>query len=104
MLHVLIDYPASRMTIHGDSDCKYIRMHAKPNQRIIQLNVATLSAELAKFANNQYKFTPSPLNDDLWLDLDFNNAPFERAVAEYILHLLSRQYIPLRRVTPRTHC
>jgi hypothetical protein len=104
MLHVLIDHPTKSMTIHGDLTCKFIRLHSKPQQQISRITLETLTQELGKFVNKDYRFTPSPLNDDIWLEIDFNDRVFERAVAEYILRLAARHYNSLRGIQPKVHC
>lgn len=40
----------------------------------------------------------------MWLQLDFGDSEFERALVEHIRKLLARRYTPLSRVKVSTHC
>lgn len=104
MLHVYIDYPTSHMTIHGDSGCQFIRPFSRPQQRISKITIGTLSRELKRFADKDYRFASVAIMNDIWLEIDLDDRAFEGAVAEYILKLIARHYKPLRGIKPSVHC
>jgi len=50
---------------------------------------------IAQFRDDTFRFSPSPENDDVWLEIDFQDEAFERSVGEYIVRLLGKRYKPL---------
>lgn len=104
MLHVYINYPNPHSTIHRDPDCKLIQRAHVQGQRVAQIKLATLTTELYKFANKEYEFGAQAHLNDIWLEIDFQDAGFETAVAEYVLRLAGQHYTPLLSVKPKRHC
>jgi hypothetical protein len=104
MLHVYLNYPNFSANMHHRDDCRSVRPADKPDQRIARINRETLSAELMKFADKDYKFAAFPERNDMWLDIDLEDVEFEEAVAAYILRLVSRHYTPFRGIPLRAHC
>jgi hypothetical protein len=101
MIKVYINYPVTHITIHSDPNCRF---KPKPNQRNIIINLSTLSSELEKFFNNEYRFIPKAITNGMWLQINFNDLEFERAVVEYIRKLLSMHHEPFKRVIVKEHC
>jgi hypothetical protein len=56
------------------------------------------SLELQRFAAQEYRFEAQAETNDMWLELDFNDPVFERAVVEYVRNLLAVHYPPFARV------
>lgn len=104
MIKAYINYPNPHVTVHGDSACGSIQSQNKPDQRLCRINVKTISDELRKFQNNEYRFGATPSNNDMWLEIDFDDKAFEMAVIEHICSLLGKHYSPFARVKPEPHC
>ena len=103
MLSAYINYPNSHVSVHSANDCAHIQQRRKPDQRVVRLDPRTLSAELLKF-ESEYRFASEQRLNDMWLQLDFSDAAFERAVVEHIRKLLARRYTPFSRVAVSSHC
>ncbi len=104
MLLVYINYPVPHMTLHHDPNCSTFRMSKKPNQRILLINNQTISSELGKFSQAQYRFGATKELNDMWLKIDFGDEEFEHAVARHIHKLIGQHYEPLSRKPPQEHC
>ncbi len=103
-LKIYINYPNPHITCHGSLDCVDIQKMDKPGQRHIEINRRTLSRELEKFAQKEYRFAAQAEFNDLWCTVDFADANFEIAVVEYIRRLLLEHYFPFSRAAIKTHC
>lgn len=104
MIYVYIDYPTSHIRIHGDPSCQFIRPFGKPEQRTSRITLETLSDELAKFADKEYRFASVAVLNDIWLEIHLDDDEFERAVAKYVLKLIGRHYTPIRQIELIEHC
>jgi hypothetical protein len=104
MIYVYINYPNPHATIHHNSNCQSIRQANKQGQRTAIINVATISNELSQFAQRRYTFGANSAQNDIWLEIDFQDIGFETAVAAYILTLIAQHYTPLRGVQLQPHC
>jgi hypothetical protein len=104
MIKAYINYPNPHITVHSDSACGNIKSQNKPDQRYCRINSRTISDELKKFQKHEYRFGATPSNNDIWLEIDFENQAFEMAIVEYVCHLLGKHYSPFARVKPERHC
>ncbi len=104
MIHVYINYPNPHITIHGQPSCSAIQQQHKQDQRVVDLNRSTLSAELERFAQKHYRFGADAESNDMWLRVEFDGAQFEAHVVEYVRVLLARHYIPFGRIQVEEHC
>ena len=104
MLQAYINYPEPHLTTHADSTCSQISKMAKPGQRKVRLDASTLSRELQKFAARVYRFGSNSQVNDMWLEIDFGDEEFERAVSEYVLRLVTTHYRRFRGAPIRRHC
>jgi hypothetical protein len=104
MLKVYINYPNPHITVHSDGECPRIQQQHKQRQRIVRLDVATLSAELKRFMAKNYRFGSAPDTNDMWLDVDLGDPVFERAVVEFVQKLLAQHYDPFGRIKVDQHC
>lgn len=95
MLKAYINYPNPHVTLHAEG-CSTIRQHHKPEQRIVELNINTISEEFKKFANGDYCFGANPNTNDMWLAVDFKDRDFEEAIVKYIVNLLKKNILLLR--------
>ena len=66
--------------------------HIKSNQRVIKINIKSLSDELREFSEYKHRFASTQELNDMWLEINFSDLDFEIAVAEYILSLLRKKY------------
>ncbi len=103
MIQVYFNYPTSHVTIHREGDCQSIRSQGKVGQRITRINSSTISSELAKFEGNGYSFQATPSANDMWVEIDFGDPEFERAVASHIYKLLGK-YKRFRESKLAVHC
>lgn len=103
MLKVYINFPNPHIKAHSDAKCSRIQQHHKKTQRVVRLDVATLSAELKRFAAKDYRFGSNRDTNDMWLDVDFRDSVFELAVVEYVRKLLAGHYAPFGRVKVDQH-
>jgi hypothetical protein len=104
VLKAYVNYPNSHVTIHRHGDCSSIQQQRKPEQRVVRLETSTLSSELKKFEQKQYTFAADASRNDLWLEVDFGDLEFERAVVAYVKKILASHYTPFARASIDTHC
>lgn len=104
MIRAYINYPVPHVTTHSDAVCSFIQSQHKANQRLIKININTLTKELRKFVEKEYRFAATPEFNDMWLDIDFNDEKFEIAVIEFIAKLLGKRYKPFASIEPNKHC
>jgi len=67
-------------------------------QRWIRITLATFAEELARFARKEHRFASEARLNDMWLEIDFDDVAFERAVGEYLIRILAKRYSPFRTV------
>lgn len=104
MLRAYINYPNAQVTVHTDSSCASVRQQKKEGQRTVRLSVRSLSSELGKFSDKAYRFASEADFNDMWLEVDFNDQNFERAVVDYVRLLLAQHYKPFAGVKVTGHC
>jgi hypothetical protein len=104
MLRAHLHYSDSRVSLHGDADCARVRQARSGAQRCVFLEPETLGAELERFIHGEYGFRLREAADDMWLDVDFRDAEFERALVDYILRLIGARCAPLRNPPIEQHC
>ena len=89
--------------IHANENCGHFRQQHKSGQIVI-LNTSSLSAEIKQFAEKAYRFSAQAEVNDIWLEIDFNDSEFERAVVAHIRKILAEHYTPFSRVHVEEHC
>ena len=104
MTHAHFYFPRSRIGLHHDSSCSYIRMNDKAGQRVIALAPSSLSTNLALFVGKQVPFNATADLNDLWVALDFADSQFELALMNYIRRLLAQRYSGWTHATVDEHC
>ncbi len=104
MLHVYVNYPNSRIRLHGNGQCASIGQSNKPGQRWVQINPSTIVAELQRFRSGEYRFQSSAAANDMWLEVDFGDQDFERLVIDYLHRLLGTRYERLANADVDVHC
>jgi hypothetical protein len=104
MIKVLINYPNPHIAIHANFNCGYIQCQNKSNQRYIIINPETISIELQNFLNKFYDFGATPENNDMWLEIDFQDRDFELSMVNFIHRIISKNYSPFSKITPKIHC
>jgi len=103
MLQVYLNYPNSKVTVHGVPTCPTIRQMRKPDQRQVRIDEGSRDHELARFAA-AHRFASRARYNDMWVVVDLGNAEAEdRAVAD-IRRALARRYEPFRRARVERHC
>jgi hypothetical protein len=104
MFTVYINYPNKRFSVHSDPNCGNIRSHNKKDQRMIDLNLSSLSTELLKFANNEHQFTSEKAHNDMWMIVNLNDPKLEHAVIDHVWFLLAKRYKPFQGINIEDHC
>ncbi len=104
MLKSYVNYPNAQVTIHKDQRCVAIQQQRKPGQRVVRLDRASVSRELEKFESKSYRFGSEAAINDVWLEVDFGDTAFERAVVEYVKTLLAAHYTPFNKAAVEVHC
>jgi hypothetical protein len=104
MITVYINYPQPHITVHRDLSCKQIRSHKKINQRCSRINSATEAEELQKFTRKEYSFAANPDENDIWLEIDYQNIDKELVILEMVCRAIARYYKPFRSKSPQIHC
>lgn len=104
MLTVYVNYPNARVTLHADPSCEFIRATGKSGQRTVRIDPRSISDELLKFGSKHYAFASHSASNDMWLEIDFDDHEFERAVLQYVLRQLGRHYAPFSSALIQNHC
>lgn len=104
MVNAYINYPNPHITVHGDATCSAIGKMRKGGQRRVRIDAASISQELKQFATKAYVFGADASKNDMWLEIDFGDASFERAVVEHVRRLLGVHYKPLGAASIENHC
>lgn len=104
MMMAYINYPNPHICIHRNPACSSIQMQRKREQRIVRLDNATLSSQLKRFSAKDYRFGAQAEINDMWLEVNFDDAEFEIAVTQYIKRILGRHYRPLATAKVDQHC
>lgn len=103
MLTAYMNYPNLKMTVHADRACSQIGKRGKKGQRLIQIELDTLTSELLKFVREEHKFEANTTFNDMWLEVNLGDVVFEEAVLAYILHLVSNYRTPFGGVKIKHH-
>jgi hypothetical protein len=104
MLKAYINYPNPHITIHGNASCSAIQQQHKKDQRVVRLDIGSLSKELNRLAMKEYQFGAQAETNDMWLELNLGDNKFERAIMDYVRILLSQHYKPFSRAKVDEHC
>lgn len=104
MLKAYINYPNHRITVHSAAECLAIQQQHKQKQRVLRLNVTTLSMEMNRFENKYYQFGSNHEINDMWCEIDLEDSILELAVIEDIKKLLADYYTSFKTVEVVKHC
>ena len=104
MIYVYINYPAPHITIHRDPSCGAVMMQSKAERRIVRITRETITYELRKFADREYGFAATRLQNDMWLLISLDTPEQEVGVVYVIQALLGLRYRPLRNASVKEHC
>jgi len=104
MVKAYINYPNPKISIHNNLSCSQIMKQNKANQRIIKIDVNSISNELKNFINRTYTFGSTPDDNDMWLEIDFEDILFEMNLLEYIRKIIAKHYMPFNGINIQVHC
>ena len=90
MIKAYVNSTDARVTIHNNPNCASARITVNQDQRTVLVNTDSLSRELRRFRNNEYRLLDNAGMNDVWLILDFQDAEFENALAGYLKRLVAR--------------
>ena len=101
MISVYIDYPVKVLDVMRDRTAESRYKHEKTDRRFMAINLENLSDSLLVFSLQQISFASNEANNDLWLEIDLGDFPFEMAVVEYIRLQLGKRYRPFQETPVR---
>lgn len=104
MTTAYVNYPNSRISVHGNASCSRIRQARKAGQRVVHVTVETLTQELRTFHTNDYSFGSTQEVNDMWIELDLGDAEYEAATLRFIKKALSVCYKPFEDAEISVHC
>jgi hypothetical protein len=104
MIRAYLNYPNSKVRLHNDPKCGHIQQMHKAGQRVVAINLSSLSAELARFAQQQHDFGSTAGRNDMWLEVDLGDDGLERSVVGYAHRALAKRYQPFAAATLETDC
>ena len=104
MLNAYVNCPDPKVSTHHNPSCREIQKNAKPGQRLVRIDATSISAELQRVKVKGYTFAANRARNDMWIEVDFEDADFENAVIAYVHGLMGKHYSPLARVAVETHC
>lgn len=103
MIKAYIYYPNLTISIHNNPNCSKIRQHQKKQQRYIKIDKSSIATELQNFINKLYTFGSTAKNNDMWLEIDFDDLVFERNLLDYVIRLISKHYTTFANIQILTH-
>jgi len=103
-MDVYVNYPNSRFTIHNNSNCNQIHKHSKSNQRIISINNNNFIQELTRFINQQYVFSSTAGQNDMWMEINLLTSQHSLYLAFIFQQILGSHYKPLSNAPITIHC
>lgn len=104
MLHVYLNYPNKRVSVHGNRRCGHIHQANKVRQHRVLLEPRTIGSQVRRFIDGTHPFGSDAKKNDMWVYIDFDEDPFEEDLARYIHRLLGNQYKPFRDAPFERHC
>ena len=104
MTKAYLNYPNPHITLHRNPLCGAVQQMGKSGQRYVRIDTLTISGELQRFQSKHYSFAAHAGANDMWIEVDFADADFERALIDYIRRLLGRHYSPFGGAPVSTHC
>ena len=104
MIHVYFNYQHYQIITHHDPDCAQRTFAQMPHQRLLRVNAATVSQTITALAANEHPFSTALGQQTLWLQIDFGDHDFERALQRYALRLLARHYPRFYHISVTSHC
>jgi len=104
MISVYINYPAQRISVHKDPNCKWIQVHHKPYQRVIHINNTNVESELNKLRNKEITFGASRGLNDVWFYINLDNVLIEENLVKTIHKILGGFYKRLANAEIKYHC
>ena len=104
MTKVYVYYPNPKFSIHRDPLCAQVCKMKKRGQRHIRIDIDSRSTELQRFANKEYTFASNAGSNDMWLDIEFEDADFEKSVLKDVRRLIGKHYASLGKAKFTPHC
>jgi len=104
VLSAYLNYPNSRVSVHGNPRCGHIQQARKAGQRHVLLEPRTIGSQLRRFIDRTHTFGAEAARNDMWLYIDFAEDPFEVDLARYIHRLLGARYKRFRDAPFQRHC
>jgi hypothetical protein len=104
MIKAYINTTDARVTVHNNPNCNSAQIKINQDQRTVLLNTDTISRELRRFRNNDYRFASEAGMNDMWLILDFQDADLENALASYLKRLVGQRQKTAADWDLQVHC
>ena len=103
MLQAYLNYPNSKVTVHGEPLCQEIAKMQKSGQRLVNIGRELVDREVARFTEVHDFASTAPLND-MWVSVDLGSTHEEQRVLNRIVAALASRYVPFSRAVPNRHC
>jgi len=91
-MDVYVNYPNPHFTVHNNPQCNQIQKHQKQNQRIITIDTTNILQQLQKFISNQYKFSSTASENDMWIKINLSSPQQNLAMVFILQAILGNHY------------
>lgn len=103
MLKAYLNYPNSRVTVHGVSVCEEIQKARKQGQRRVYIDRNSRGEEIERF-RAAHRFASTSLLNDMWVTVNLEDLLDEQRVLDSIVAILAARYAPFRNAMRSRHC
>lgn len=104
MIKAHVSSADARVTIHNNPNCASARITVSQDHRTALLNTDSLSSELRRFRDNEYRFLAKAGMNDMWIILDFQDPEFENALARHLKRLVAKGHKTPGNWELQVHC
>lgn len=103
-MDVYVNYPNPHFTVHSNAQCVEIQKHQKANQRTVIVDNQNIGQVLSKFISNEYKFSSTALENDMWLKINLSSAQHNASFVFIVQAILGTNYKPFSNAPVTFHC
>lgn len=104
MLSIYMNYPAQRISVHQNPECKWIQARDTPNQRVIHIDSSNVESELQRLKNKELTFAATRGLNDVWIYINLTEAHLEENLVKTIHEILGRFYKRIANAEIEYHC
>jgi len=104
VLHAYLSYPDARVSVHREASCAHFLKGNNFSRRSVHMTHMSIGTELPRFASGGHQFASDAGAYDMWLEVDFDDPEFERALVHHVHRLLAARYKPFQGCAVEEHC